>query len=177
VDLERRKRLLVIVTIICVGAWMADNFVIAPMTNLWQERSARIQELTDDMAKNSGLVDREDSLKARWEDMRKRALPTRVSDAENAVFQGVNEWTSDSSLVVTALKPRWTRMDRDKQTLEIQLEGSGNIEAVTRFVYDLEGSPLPLRIEDKGITSQDEKGGRLNLSLRFTGLVIEEVSP
>ena len=176
-DSERRRRWLVAGTIFCVSAWLGDTFVFTPLLNLWRERAARIQELDEEIAKDAGLLDREGDLRARWEDMKKRALPKRVSDAEQTVFEAVNQWTADSGIGVTSLKPRWTRVDRDKQTFEIQLEGNGDMQAAAKFVYDLESSNLPLRVEDFGIVSQDEKGGHLNLSLRFTGIVLAEVSP
>ena len=175
-DSDRRKRLLIIVSIICAGAWLGDTFVFTPMTNAWNERSARIADIEENIAKSAALLDRQPSIKARWQEMRKRALPARTTDAENLVFQEVNQWSSTSGLGITSLKPRWARIEKDKQTFEIQLEGSGGIEQVTRFVYDVETSVLPMRVEDLSITSQDETGTRLNLSLRFTGLVFEEAA-
>lgn len=157
--------------------WLADTFVFTPLTDLWRERSARIEELNQEIAKSGGLLDRQASLRKRWEEMTERGLPKRTSDAENAVFQAVNQWTSESKLGVTSLKPRWARLERDKQTFEVQLEGNGDMETVARFIYDLETSSLPLRVEDVSITSQDETGKHLSVSLRFTGLVLEEGQP
>jgi Tfp pilus assembly protein PilO len=176
VDSDRRKRLLIIVTVLCAGAWLGDTFVFTPVTNAWNERSARIAELEQNIAKSAALLDRQPALKGRWQEMKKRSLPARTTDAENLVFQEVNQWSSNSGLGITSLKPRWARIEKDKQTFEIQLEGNGDIEKVSRFVYDVETSPLPLRVEDLAITSQDETGTHLNLSLRFTGLVLEEAA-
>jgi hypothetical protein len=171
VDPNKRKRLLLIGTIVCVGAWLTDNFVFTPLTNLWKERSVRIQELNENLDKSAAVLDREDSLNGHRDEMTQRDLPDRTSDAENAVLQAVNQWTSNSGLGVTSLKPRWTRIDKTKQAFEIQLDGNGDMETLMSFVFDLETSELPLRVEDLSITSQDETGTRLNLSLRFTGLV------
>lgn len=176
-DAERRRRILIAAVILCAGIWLADNVVITPLYTVWTARSARMQELQQDLAKSTGLLDRRSELKARWEDMKKRALPNRVSDAEQAVFESVSRWAGESHLTVNSLKPRWTHLKREAETLEIELEGLGSMESVVRFVYELESAPLPLRVEDMQIASQDKEGGSLKLSLRFSGLVLERMSP
>lgn len=185
-DVERRKRWLVIGAIVCVGLWLADTFVLTPLTELWKERSARIVELEGEIGKSGGLLDREAFLKSRWKDMKDQALPSRGSDAEQAVFQEVSQWTSDINLSVTSLKPRWTAMpgtlvktrsDQEKQMLDIQLEAIGNMEGIVKFVFALESSRLPLRVEDIEVSLPNNNAGRLNLSLRFTGLVLTEETP
>lgn len=173
-DSEKRKRLLLIVAGVCISAWLADRLVFTPLYHLWTARSTEIEQLGQDIAKGAGLLDRQPALEARWDGMKKRALPNRVADAETAVLESVSRWTNDSHLSVTSVKPRWNPPEKESRTLEIQLEATGTIEALTKFAYDLESDPLPLRVEDLEIVSQDEKGGRLNLALRFTALVFKE---
>ena len=175
-EAERRKKLLLIVTLICVGVWLADNVVFTPLLTLWEKRAARIATIEQDLAKNTSLLDRGTDLKARWEDMKKHALPTRPSDAEKAVLESVNQWIGESKLTVTALKPHWTRPNKEAQVFEVQVEGKGNMESAARFIYALESADLPLRVDNLELKSQNEKGQQLNISLRFSGLVLEEAS-
>jgi len=176
VDPERRKRLLIIVTACCVGLWVLDRLVLEPGIGFWTGRSSEIQKLDKDITESSALLDRENDLKDRWRMMRKQSLPKRVTDAEQLVFQSVSHWASESRLSVTSLKPRWSKAPPLAQTLEIQLEGSGTMEAVSKFLFALETDKLPLRVEDLQISAQDEKGDKLALSVRFTGLVLEEAA-
>lgn len=176
-DPDRRKRLLIFVALICVGGWAADSLVVTPLIGVWQARSARIERLRQELEQSTSLLDRDSELKARWKDMKSRALSTRVSDAENAVFQSVSQWAGESRLSVTSVKPRWTQIAKNEPVLEIQLDATGDMGAVARFIYELESSALPLRVEDMGITSQDDHGGRLSLNLKLTGLVLKENEP
>ena len=176
-EAERRRRILIVAVILCAGAWVADNVVFTPLYNLWTTRSTRIQELRQELAKSSGLLDRRPELKARWEDKKKRALPNRVSDAEKAVFESVSRWAAESNLKVNSVKPRWTHLKREAETLEIELECLGGMESLVKFVYELECGSLPLRVEDLEIASQDKEGSTLKLNLRFSGLVLERMSP
>jgi Tfp pilus assembly protein PilO len=175
-EADRRRRILIAAAILCVSVWVADSLVLTPMYSMWTGRAERIQEIKEELAKSTSLLDRRAELKSRWEDMKKRALPNRVSDAEKAVFEAVSRWTAESRLTVNSLKPRWTHLNKEVQTLEIELEGSGNLEAVVKFVYELECTPLPLRVTDMEIAAQDKEGGQLRLSLRFSGLVLERMA-
>ncbi|MBI5091002.1 MAG: hypothetical protein HZB26_00995 [Candidatus Hydrogenedentes bacterium] len=175
-DPERRKRLLIIAAAICIGAFALDRLVITPSFEYWNGRSAQIQELDKEIAESGGLLDREGELRQRWDTMKTQSLPKRVSDAESLVFQSVSRWASESKLSVTSLKPRWVKVPPMAQTLEIQLEGTGNIENLSKFLFALETDALPLRVEDLQVSAQDDKGEKLALSVRFSGLVLEETS-
>jgi Tfp pilus assembly protein PilO len=176
-EAERRKRILIVAVLLCVGVWVADSMVFTPLYNLWTTRSTRIEDLRQEIAKSSGLLDRRPELKKRWEDMKKRALPNRESDAEKMVFESVSRWADESSLKVNSVKPSWSHPKKEAETLKIELEGVGGMESVVKFVYALECGPLPLRVEDMEISSQDKEGTTLKLNLRFSGLVLERMSP
>lgn len=175
-DSERRKKLLIIVTALCVGLWVGDTFVVEPVLAAWQERSARIEELDGKITESAALLDRENDLRERWQDMRKGALPVSVSDAERGLLEAVSRWASDSHLSITSIKPRWVEMDANSKLLEVQVEGAGSMEAVTRFVYGQETDPLPLRMEELELTAADATGSTLSMEARFTGLVLERTS-
>lgn len=176
-DSERRKRLLIVLTALCVGAWLADTFVIEPVMASWEARTARIDELERRIAESTALLDRENDLRERWQDMRKNALSSSVSDAERAVLEAVSRWASDSRLSIATIKPRWIEVDKASRLLEVQVAGTGNMESVARFVYGQESDPLPLRVEELEVTAADATGGKLSLEVRFTGLVLERPTP
>lgn len=174
-DAERRRRILILVTVLCVGAWALDSLVVEPLLASWQARSQRIGELERDLAASANLVGRESQMQARWKEMLDGALPAEVSDAERAVLQAVGAWATDSRLSVTSVKPRWIDgIAPGSRLLQIQVEGTGDMEALSRFVYGLESDPLPLRVEELEITAEDDAATRLALSARFTGLVLEK---
>lgn len=175
-DSERRKRLLIIVTALCVGSWLADTFVISPVMASWEARATRIEDLERRIAESASLLDRENDLRERWREMRKGALSDNVSEAERAVLEGVSRWASDSRLTLSSIKPRWIQVDNATRLLEIQVEGNGGMEAVTRFIYELESDTLPLRMEELQLTSADGTGNKLSMQARFTGLVLERTT-
>jgi Tfp pilus assembly protein PilO len=171
---DRRKRILMIAAIISVGAVAGDRVVLSPLLNLWKARTERVAELEKSLGKGRVLAEREETMKERWQEMKERSLPVDMSLAEDQVLKSVGRWARDSRLSVTSLKPRWLRDEDDFRKLEFRAAAEGNMESIARFVYELERDPLPLKIEDIEIAARDERGDRLSLGVRFSGLVLME---
>ncbi|MCX8036639.1 MAG: GspMb/PilO family protein [Candidatus Sumerlaeia bacterium] len=172
-EFRKRERLLTVMAVIVVGAFLGDRLIVTPLRGLYKNRSERILELKKSLDQGRMLLDREKDIKARWEDMRKQALPTDPSVAENMVLQAMNRWIQSSRLTVTSLKPRWIEAERaEYKTLECRVAAQGNLPALARFLYELERDPLPLRVEEIEVSSRDDRGQVLTVGLRFTGLVL-----
>jgi len=56
--------------------------------------------------------------------------------------------------------------------LECRADGFGSIEAVSRFLYEIEKDNLPLRVESVEITARDNNGQQLALALQVSGLLL-----
>jgi Tfp pilus assembly protein PilO len=169
---NQRKRILAVAAIVCVAVVAGDRLVLSPLQNLWTARSERIVELEKSLSKGRLLVDREQAMKERWQDMKQRSLPADMSVAEDQMLKSVGRWARDSRLGVTSLKPRWTDDEEDFKKLEFRAAAQGDMESIARFVYELETDLLPLKVEDIEIAARDERGSALALAVRFTGLVL-----
>ena len=49
---------------------------------------------------------------------------------------------------------------------------NGNIDTLSRFIYELEKEPLALKVESMDITTHDDKGQQLSLGLQISGLLL-----
>lgn len=169
--LKQRERLLVLATILCLVLLLGDRLVLSPLVSVWQKRGARIVQLKAFLAEGRSLQDREDVLKDTWKDMNRRSLPLKVSEAENEIFQAVGRWVERSRLEITSLTPRWSQGEVDFRVLEFRATGQGNLNAIARFLYELESDPLPLKVEEIDLAARGERGETLSLSVRFSGLM------
>lgn len=167
---ENRKRLLVFLALGSFGILLADRWIARPLGKLWAERSERIQSLRQSIARGQSLLEREDSLVRRWEEMRQSALPKDASDAEEKVEQATHRWIHESGVTLSRIQPQWKSREELYRTYDCQAHAEGNLAALSRFLYELETDTLPLRTEKVTIDSSDDKGKDLKLSLRFSGL-------
>jgi hypothetical protein len=168
-----REKILMTAAGLVMGLLILDSAVIAPLTNVWKERAKEIGYLTQDVTKGRQLVSREDSLRDRWTEMQARALPESRSDAESRVLNNVDDWSRSARLKPSRIIPNW-RDEQGHAKLSCRMEATGDMEAVMRFIYDLDGEELALRVESFDLASIDKRGRNLALDMTLSGLELPE---
>jgi len=87
----QRQKLLMTVTLVAVGLYVADLVLFTPVARLWSERSARIATLRRQVAEGQELAKRESSLRGRWNHLRTNALPQEPSQAEQQLLRACDD--------------------------------------------------------------------------------------
>src|SRR6266404_1214392 len=175
--IKNRQQLLAIAAIAGVAFLVSDKLIITPLINGWKERSTRITELKKSVNQGGLLLQREQAIRSRWASMRTNTLPENISAAENEMLQGFERWSQDSHISISSIKPQWKRAGDDYMTLECRADAFGSMQALTRFLYDVEKDPLALKVESVEITSRDNEGQQLSLALQVSGLVLGAAEP
>lgn len=174
--IENRQRFLTLVAMLAVGLFAGDKFILSPLVRSWKARSSRIVELKKSLSHGAFLVDREQSTRERWESMKTNTLPADASAAQNDVLKAFDRWSHDSRISVTSIKPQWKRATDDYMTLECRADASGNLQAITRFLYNLEKDPMGFKLDEVEITARDNEGQQLTLGLTVSGLQLNPVT-
>src|SRR5262245_36258015 len=146
-NVQNRQQLLTILALVAVVLWAGDKLVRAPLMKSWRERAARIADLRKSINQGSRLIEREQTIRERWEMMRTNALPKEVSQAEAAVLKAFDRWVDESRISITSFQPQWKRSADDYTTYECRVDGFGSLSTITRFLYEIEKDPLALKIE------------------------------
>ena len=174
--IKNRQQLLLILAAAGAALLIGDKLVLAPLTASWQARSKQIAELTKQVNQGSLLVSRDSVIRNRWDQMRNSTLPEEVSAAENEVLRAFERWSQESRISISSIKPQWKRAGDDFMTLECRADAFGSIQAVTRFLYEVEKDPLALRVEAVEITARDNDGQQLTVGLQVSGLQLGVVA-
>lgn len=176
-NINKRQQLLAIAAVALVGFFVLDKLVIGPMTVSWKDRSATIAKLRESIRQGRSTLDREQTTRNRWNDMRRKSLPINASDAESAVLQKFYDWAKDSRISVSSIKPQWKRGATDDYSLfECRVDASGSLSTITRFLYEVEhsprstNSPMAFKLESVEVSARDNDGQQLTLGLLVTGL-------
>ncbi len=164
-----REKMLMTAAGLVMGLLILDSAVIRPLTNVWKERTKQIGYLTQDVTKGRQLVAREAKLRERWAGMGQRALPASRSDAESRILNNIDAWSRSARLKPSRIIPNW-RDEQDHAKLNCRIEATGDMEAVMRFIYDLDGEQLALRIESFDMASIDKKGRNIAVDMILSGL-------
>jgi len=172
---KSRETLLKIAVGVVAGLFLLDWMVIEPALQNWKTQSERLASLRDKVQRGRQLIEREKSIRARWDEMQRTDLNDDSSEAENDVFKALNRWARESRINFTNLTPQWrAHEDAGYDTFECRATAAGDQASLGRLVYEIETDPLPARIEEWELSTKDAKGQQLTLSLRFSFVRIAE---
>ena len=170
--MKNRQQFLAVLAGLIVALWLGDKLLFTPLIGTWQERSERIATLRKDIAQGELIVQRERSIRERWDHMQTNALPDDVSEAETQVLRAFDRWSQEARISVSSLKPQWKRAGDDYMTLDYRCDAFGNIQTLTRFLYNIEKDPMALKIESVEIAARDNNGEQLTLGVQVSGLLL-----
>ena len=170
-NINKRQQLLAFAAIAVVGFFVLDKLVLSPLWHSWNERSDEIVKLRKSISQGQSTLGREQITRRRWDEMRTNTLPLNRSAAEQEVSKAFDKWSQDSRISVSGTKPQWKRgTSDDYSVLEWRVDAAGSLATLTRFLYDVEHSPLALKVESVEIASRDNNGQLLALGLLVSGL-------
>lgn len=170
--IKNHEKMLLLAAALVVVLLVGDKLVATPLSRVWTARAKTIADLTRSLNDGSVLLSRERDVRERWSGMASNALPANVSMGESIVLKAVDRWVRESKISFTSIKPQWKQNAEDYMTLECRVDAFGGMEALTRFLYEMETDPLAIKVEDMEITARDTAGQQLSLGVRFTGLML-----
>ena len=167
---KNREKMLLIGTAAVVILFMADRFVLSPLTDSWKDRKGRIADLTKQIEQGKMIESQERKIEEHWTDMKTNMLSENISLAEADLFKAFDRWAKDSGISVSSLRPQPKQGD-DFTTIECRVDAAGNINAISKFLYNIEKDPLGVRVQNVEITARDDNGQQLALGLMVSGVI------
>jgi Tfp pilus assembly protein PilO len=170
--IDNRQQILIVATIAIAALFISDKVIVTPLSGLWGERAKEIKTLRAKIAEGKSYRNREQSLRNHWDDFRKNTLPNNNSLAPEQVLKALQEWAQESAASLNATTPQWKNDSDDYKTLVCRVDASGSLWELSRFLYDVENSPMALKIESLDLNSKDTTGQQLTLGMQISGLVL-----
>ncbi len=171
-QIKNRQQVLVVAAVAAIALLVGDRLVLTPLTKAWSTRAARIAELRKNITQGKMLLQREQSIRSRWDQMSHNTLPKNTSAAEQQVFKAIDLWAQDSGVVISAITPQWKHDSDDYMTFECRVDAAGDLGKLSRFLYSVERDPMALRLESVELGARDKEGKQLSLGLQLGGLVL-----
>jgi hypothetical protein len=171
VQIKNRQQILLFVAIGALLFFVGDKLVFTPLVDGWNARSKRIDELQQKIKNGQMLIDREQTIRENWRQNRTNTLSSNASLAQSTMFKAFDRWAQDSRMKVGSIKPQW-KHNEDYTTLECRANATGDIQSLSKFIFDAEKDPLAVKVDSVEITSRDNNGQQLSLVLQVSGLVL-----
>ncbi|MEA3211988.1 MAG: hypothetical protein QOE70_5045 [Chthoniobacter sp.] len=173
---KRRETILKIAVGAVVGLFLLDRVVLSPSIAGWKAQGERLAGLREKVQRGRQLIEREKSIRTRWEEMLRTDLAPDSSAAENDVFKAIGRWARDSRISFTSLTPQWRNHEEGYDTFECRATATGDQAALGRLIYEIETDPLPARVEECDLSTRDAQGKQLGLAVRFSFVRITEAA-
>jgi hypothetical protein len=172
VQIKNRQQLLIIGAIVAIALFAGDQLVLSPVLKVWSARATRVADLRKRITDGKMLVQREQSIRSRWEQMSRNALPNNTSAAEQQVYQAIDLWAQNTGVAISAITPQWKHDSDDYITFECRVDAAGDLGKLSRFLYSVERDPMALKLELVELGARDKEGQQLSLGLQLSGLVL-----
>ncbi len=175
-QINNRQQLLAIAAVVVVALFAGDKLLFTPLKDAWTARADQIHALRKQVEDGQGMIQREASIRRRWDNLRTNALPNDASLAEERLLKAIENWSQDSRIAINSMAPQMKRDAEDYASLECRVDATGTLPAISRFLYDIERDSMALRVETLEISSRDSDGQQLTLALQLSGLVLNPTS-
>ena len=147
--------------------------MIEPLAGWWKTRSKAVATLRTQVENGRHLIKREAALRNEWTEMRTNTLAADASLAQQQALKAFDSWSRASGASINGITPQWNNdPSQDYQTLNCRVEASGDLGTLSRFLYEIESSPMALKLESVDLTAHDSTGQQLTLDLQISGLVL-----
>ena len=170
--IETRQQFLVVLTIAVAALFVGERLLYEPLANWWSVRSQTIGDLRKQVSDGRLLLQRERSLRSRWDQMRTNTLSADTSLAEQQVLKAFDNWSQESNATITGITPQWNDDATNYVTVDCRVEATGDLNALSRFLYDIEQGPMALKLESVELGARDETGQQFTLGLQINGLAL-----
>ena len=171
-EIKNRQQVLLIAALVVIGLFVGDKVLLSPLMNLWSARSARIVQLRKHITEGRLLLQREGGIRARWAQMQRNTLTNNTSAAEQQFGYALDKWRQDSRVTINGITSQWKHDADEYITYQCRIDAAGSINALSRFLYDIEKEPLALKLESIELGAHDKEGQQLILGLQISGLVL-----
>jgi type II secretory pathway component PulM len=159
--LSKRERMIAMTVTIVVALFLLDSYVVRPVLASRANLIEEVQRKSRAKAVDDRLLARHPELLRRWQEMRATGLASDPTTVGRQLQDAVRSWAGQSGLNITdmVLSPT-PQKDQEFMKLSLKVTGSGNIEAVTRFLYQMQRAAVPVRVGELSIQGpRDATGG------------------
>jgi Tfp pilus assembly protein PilO len=172
VILSKRERYIAMFVLVAIAVLVLDRYVLTPYLARRAQLTAAKLSILAELERAQTMFARKTQLSPKWEEMLNSGLKTDAAAAESAVLNALRDWSQESGLALSTLKPERSIQRAELSELTFQAAGVGTMSAVSRFLWRVESSPLPVRVNDLQLGARREGTDDLTLQVRVSALCV-----
>lgn len=168
--LSKRERTIARVAAAVLGLLLADRLFLTPQLERRSQIDAEVSNCLVELQRSNSVLAQKRRLLPRWREMADSGLGTGAGSAESRFLHSIRDWAQESDLNLTSVKLERSELDRGFQKITWRASGTGNMGAVSAFLWRVQEASLPVRILDVQITSRQDGADSLTLQVGVSTL-------
>lgn len=174
-ETKNREKMLLIIVAVAIGLYLLNVILISPLSDSWTTRRKTIADLKDKIRDGVATKANAKTIEDKWNSMSTNTLPGNPTLAENQLFKAFQGWALASRVNLVAQKPETKDSDEEGATYkneEWHADVTGSLNQIFSFLYNVESTPMGLKVESIELSSRDDRGIQLALGLTVSGLIL-----
>ena len=170
--LSKREKYIVICTVAVLAVFVIDRYALTPLLGMREETRTQKQKVSAQWNKAFGLLERQELMEKRWRKYSEQGMYESASDTTNRVLHELRDWSGQYGFIFSSITPDKVRSKGEENIQEITflVSGTGNMNAIGHFLYQLEHTILPLRLKDIQLSSRQETVDDMSLQVRVSAI-------
>jgi hypothetical protein len=174
--LSKRERQIAIVTIAVLMIFVLDRFILTPVMDARDKVLTEKEDLIREMGKASELFKQKSKVSKKYNEMITGGLNSDASITESEILNAIRAWSQDYGLSLSSVKPERDKGGMEMKEIIFNLACSGDMTSMSRFLWRIETSLLPIKITEFQLGSHSDDGREMSLQLKLSALYLAENS-
>ncbi|UCD50676.1 MAG: hypothetical protein JSW27_24525 [Phycisphaerales bacterium] len=169
--LSKRERIILIVTIVVVGALVVDKVIFGPVKGRLDEMKVQRDLLVAEVAEAQSLFERQGLLAPRYKAMLSDGF-RHDTEAESRVLRALRDWSSATGVILSSVKPERVASDQGLKEMTFRVAGKGTLRSVAQLLYQIETAALPIKVQSMQLGLAGEGTDSMSLELGLSALYL-----
>ena len=167
--LSKRERIIAIAALVAVLILAGDRWVWTPLSDWRQELADQKLLVLEQLEANQRLMHTRRELAPRWRQIVKTGLPTDPAASEAKLLYTLRDAAKQAKVNLATVQPERPAGKGELREVIVAVSGSGSMSEISRFLYRLDTTDVPLRIERLRLATTDGRED-MKVDLRISTL-------
>jgi hypothetical protein len=165
--LSKREQIIAVVTLVIVGLLIGDKLVFTPVLGKLKALEDERADLKLKLDTANILFMKQKKMQAQWKQL--TADFPNEQQTQSKVSNSLNQWSEKWGLKLSSTRPERVPNEKGLQEMLFAYSGTGTMGAVASFIWEIETSPLPLKITSMQLSSPDA-GEQMQVTLNVSAV-------
>ena len=170
--ISNREKLIGFGVAAVIGLFVLDQMLYEPYVHKHADLIKADQQAAKELSDIDQLKTRRRNLMESWDKMVAAGMKTDPAEAQNRLDRAIRDWELQAGVTPGEYNSKAaSQADKVSQKIKTHLVATGNMKSISSFLWALETTLLPIRIDDVNITSLKEGTDSLKLEMDLSLMV------